>query len=300
MTEIHVGRRRAGRTALAALVVFPAACGRFDFDPEDRDRDRDGVPDWMDNCPDVANPDQHDEDRDRIGDACDLCPHLPSRVSGVNDGDQDHDGVGDDCDPDPDLCDQIVAFLTFQEPPGDWSVLPLAPDPAWSVTGDDGRFALDGSAVGMLTMPSPARATVQMEVSVFVKAVSSEDGQGVIRNVAIIDDYTPSTDSGLLFGLVVDNVAQAGDANLEIDSVQDGVPAGSLGGPRRVNDSLPGSYRILYTRRNITRTIEIPEVQVPSVMYDQARKSDGKIGVRARGTTDYLHYVIVVASCTSG
>lgn len=35
------------------------------------DRDRDGVPDFSDNCPDVANPDQRDVDGDGIGSACD-------------------------------------------------------------------------------------------------------------------------------------------------------------------------------------------------------------------------------------
>lgn len=300
VTRAHVGRRHLGRAVLAALVMFPAACGRFDFDPEHRDRDRDGVVDWIDNCPDVANPDQHDEDDDRIGDACDLCPHLHSRASGVNDGDQDGDGVGDDCDPDPDLCDQIVAFLTFHEPPRDWSVLPPAPDRAWDVTGDDGLFTLSGSAVGMLTMPSPDRTTVQMEVGVTVDEVSSDLGQGVIRNVGIVDDYAPGTDSGLLFGVVVDDLMQARDANLEIDGVQNGVPAGSYAGPLRVSDELPGSYRIRYTRRNSARTIELPgAVPAPRETYSQARGSDGKIGVRARGTTDRLHYVIVIASCVS-
>jgi hypothetical protein len=35
------------------------------------DRDHDGVPDFKDNCPDVANPDQADSDHNGIGDACD-------------------------------------------------------------------------------------------------------------------------------------------------------------------------------------------------------------------------------------
>ena len=39
--------------------------------PPPPDRDGDGVPDFQDNCPDVANPDQQDIDRDGIGTACD-------------------------------------------------------------------------------------------------------------------------------------------------------------------------------------------------------------------------------------
>jgi hypothetical protein len=39
------------------------------------DADGDGVCDWDDNCPSVANPDQADSDGDGLGDACDLaCP----------------------------------------------------------------------------------------------------------------------------------------------------------------------------------------------------------------------------------
>ncbi|UCG31675.1 MAG: right-handed parallel beta-helix repeat-containing protein, partial [Phycisphaerales bacterium] len=38
------------------------------------DTDGDGVPDTVDNCPDVANPDQADADGDGMGDACDAGP----------------------------------------------------------------------------------------------------------------------------------------------------------------------------------------------------------------------------------
>lgn len=39
--------------------------------PPPPDRDRDGVPDFQDNCPSVANSDQADIDRDGVGSACD-------------------------------------------------------------------------------------------------------------------------------------------------------------------------------------------------------------------------------------
>jgi large repetitive protein len=46
------------------------------IDPNDRDHD--GVPNDLDNCPDVANPDQADSDGDGKGNACDPCPNDPN------------------------------------------------------------------------------------------------------------------------------------------------------------------------------------------------------------------------------
>jgi hypothetical protein len=48
-----------------------------------RDDDHDGVPNYMDNCRNVANPDQNDSDHDGVGDACDRC-NLPSMCGGMN------------------------------------------------------------------------------------------------------------------------------------------------------------------------------------------------------------------------
>jgi hypothetical protein len=62
------------------------------------DSDVDGVPDWNDNCPAVANATQTDGDGDGVGDACDNCP------AEFNPGQEnaDGDGLGDLCDPDID------------------------------------------------------------------------------------------------------------------------------------------------------------------------------------------------------
>lgn len=73
------------------------------------DTDGDGVPDDMDNCPNIRNPDQTDSDGDGLGDACDddrdgdgvdndqdNCPDTPN----ADQGDVDQDGIGDACDPD--------------------------------------------------------------------------------------------------------------------------------------------------------------------------------------------------------
>ena len=58
------------------------------------DDDGDGVPDYLDNCTQVANPLQTDTDGDGAGDACDNCPASPN----PDQEDADGDGVGDACD----------------------------------------------------------------------------------------------------------------------------------------------------------------------------------------------------------
>jgi len=58
------------------------------------DLDADGVLDYRDNCPNLANPDQLDSDNDGLGNACDNCPAK----SNHDQKDTDGDGVGDVCD----------------------------------------------------------------------------------------------------------------------------------------------------------------------------------------------------------
>jgi len=61
------------------------------------DRDQDGVPDDVDNCPDIFNPEQEDSNGNGIGDACD--PDWPPAPGPP---DRDGDGVPDYADPWPD------------------------------------------------------------------------------------------------------------------------------------------------------------------------------------------------------
>ena len=67
---------------------------------EQIDSDGDGVPDCLDNCPDVPNRDQANTDESRgdpdsYGDACDNCPTRGNQSQADSDG----DGIGDACDP---------------------------------------------------------------------------------------------------------------------------------------------------------------------------------------------------------
>jgi hypothetical protein len=82
--------------------------------PDVPDEDNDGVPDYMDNCPKMANPDQADYDGDGTGDVCDTCPHLVNSQADDADGDL----VGDDCDPHPTgspTADCLLVFDSFSD-----------------------------------------------------------------------------------------------------------------------------------------------------------------------------------------
>ena len=85
LRQVSLEPGRGHFTLVTDLRAGPAA-------PRD-DRDGDGVPDAIDNCPDVPNPDQENSDGDRVGDACDDCLYLDND----DQADRDHDGVGDRC-----------------------------------------------------------------------------------------------------------------------------------------------------------------------------------------------------------
>jgi hypothetical protein len=283
-------------------VWFTAACGRLGFGvSDDGDRDGDGVSDSLDNCPDLANPSQHDEDRDGFGDACDHCPHLPS----ATDPDQDGDGVGDACDPNPGSPGDSLSFVSFEDAmlPDGWVATSFT-DP-WTLGDDVAAVTLGRDHVAMLTMASPDSEVISVETEVAVLGVSPYSVQdNVARNVAIIDDYDVATDSGFLFGLVIDDVGASQDAKLEILRVDDGSGTASYGAPPPTGALVqPGQpYHLRYTRTVDQRTSEVDGlVGAPSSARGEASIGGGagggpRIGVRARGTMDQFHYVVVIAS----
>jgi len=101
---------------IVPLVSHECICG---YDAQDRDLD--GIPRYLDNCPDVYNPDQDDSEEggeDGVGDACDNCPDVynPDQadseiVNGVVVG----DGVGDACDNCPDVRNPSMEFDPYHE-----------------------------------------------------------------------------------------------------------------------------------------------------------------------------------------
>jgi hypothetical protein len=80
-------------TNLARVVVVAAAAAGWllagctaNGGPQPDDRDHDGIPDEVDNCPDVYNPDQADSNHNGVGDACDtpvaVADHCTAAIIG--------------------------------------------------------------------------------------------------------------------------------------------------------------------------------------------------------------------------
>lgn len=122
-------------------IVMGDACapGVEYFDPE-HDSDGDGVPDILDNCPDVPNPDQLDSDDDGIGDACDNCPYAANPNQTVSPGNPTDDRgfvMGDACAPTPQnipICErQETEFERLK--PNIYISIDLSGSMGWSVGG---------------------------------------------------------------------------------------------------------------------------------------------------------------------
>ncbi len=95
------------------------------------DTDEDGIIDFIDNCPAIANENRGDADSDLSDDACDNCPNIYNlfQEDGDEDGigsdedncpvvenplqeDSDGDGLGDACDIDTDRSDMDRRSIT--------------------------------------------------------------------------------------------------------------------------------------------------------------------------------------------
>lgn len=144
------------------------------------DRDRDGVPDAVDNCPDLSNTDQDDLDEDARGDRCDAdldgdgidsefdnCPTVANRPQ----ADRNGDGVGDECQPDfdgdgvPDDVDNCLFALIGS------SANPDQRDTDGDGLGDRCDFDDDGDAVADVLDACP--------VAVSLACSTDRDGDGI-------------------------------------------------------------------------------------------------------------------------
>jgi hypothetical protein len=158
------------------VVIALAGCnGLLGIDPVTpamSDRDGDGIPDGIDNCPDVPNPLQVDRNpMDGIGDVCECTPNgLDTDHDGIDDGcdecvgpgptgnDSNHDGIDDGCEPCPtaigqdvdhdgidDGCDSCLLGGPHDE---DHDLVPDACDNCPGLANSNQAMAMDGDSIG--------------------------------------------------------------------------------------------------------------------------------------------------------
>jgi hypothetical protein len=139
------------------------------------DDDHDGIPNNVDNCPEVANPGQENEDGDAWGDACDLCPAYASTTQVDTDG----DGVGDACDPHPSTAgDHLMRFDGFHHGvPSDALISGTFAAVGDSVVGTSG----DINSILEWTYPPTKNLTISTSVTVTTVVA------GKIALVSIVD-----------------------------------------------------------------------------------------------------------------
>ena len=75
--EPRSGSYRSGRNLFAFVEPPPPPPRVIKPPPPPPDQDKDGVPDFQDNCPSVANPDQTDIDRNGVGAVCQGSQEFP-------------------------------------------------------------------------------------------------------------------------------------------------------------------------------------------------------------------------------
>jgi hypothetical protein len=160
--------------------------------PPPPDQDGDGIPDFEDNCPTVANKSQHDEDGDGIGDACDNCP-LVANYDQEDNG--DGDGVGDACDPHPThQGDCLIVFDSFVDATGfdsHWQLVYTAGTASVVQEGDDVAISGTATDAGLVALDAsrvPLAGLYDLEVSAEV-ALDAGAVVMLVSDLLDVNDY---------------------------------------------------------------------------------------------------------------
>lgn len=142
---------------------FPL-CAKNDsscFNPKDRDGD--GIPNAIDNCPDVANPDQKDTDGDGIGDLCDECPNeagipelngCPLKESKIKE-----------------LRDKMISGQIKDDAPVMTSGVVVGHGVNWKNAKKSGFFIQDGTEAGIYVYDTKVASTVDIGDKVTVSGI---------------------------------------------------------------------------------------------------------------------------------
>ena len=160
----------------------------------------DARPDAAADCTDPGGA--PDEDGDLVRDACDNCPHR-AQTTAADRVDLDGDGIGAQCDPNLFGPDEVVAFLAFNAPSPDLSLI-LGGQGAWGF--DDGDLILNGTVTQTAYLAALAAAVPQVTVEAEVTlpatlallAASSSRSVGVWANLDLTTPISPTPSGNLV------------------------------------------------------------------------------------------------------
>jgi hypothetical protein len=145
-------------TAQLGRYVYPVRNGQASTT---NDADGDGVPDALDNCPNVANPDQKDTNLNGIGDACESQVGVHSTAAFLQanlDGTTSAEPVNPAISQEPDINTRLQKIVDFRLSSG------LAADPATEAA----DLTSSAAALGLISAPA-----VDQVVSADAKTASS-------------------------------------------------------------------------------------------------------------------------------
>jgi hypothetical protein len=264
----------------AALEVDAAEAGIAD-------RDGDGVPDAIDNCPDMPNPDQSNVDGDALGDACDPCPIDADNT------DLDGDGVPGLCDPHPDtIGDKIVAFQTFHGAiPSTWQVVGTG---TITATGDGAVFTDTANQTAALVAPVTAPfGNGMIMASVIVD--ETPGGNNVRPALTLGLPYNPATDRGILCQLHAPNPGSMTGREVSLfDSLANMEPANN-----QFVWATATPYRLTMIRNGTSYLCSATDgngVVKAANGGTNSTPAQSEVAVVASGTSAHVAWVLVVSS----
>jgi hypothetical protein len=275
--------------------------------PDAMDSDHDGVPDQIDNCPNVSNPDQRDHDGDGVGDICDNCPHIANPLQ----QDNDEDNVGDACDPRPATSgDRIALFEGFYDDgpglPANWGAA-IGDTSTWSRSGG-WLHQTDGAAVTRMVgwmNADYANEAIDTRVRIDeVPAMGANPDTGV-RTAGVFTGYLQSAGGDRYFlcvgrGDVVTNPPAptadiyflAGTSSYPGDSLDFG---GALAGATYPLSLAMGDVGTTQNPASISRCIVGAPAGTLTLNQSQGLilQAKGPAGVRTNGVKASFDYVVV-------
>jgi hypothetical protein len=210
--------------------------------PEDRDGD--GIPNEMDNCPDVSNADQANEDGDKFGDACDPCPI----VADDNPVDSDGDGVADACDPHPNTPgDKIAVFTGFNAGvPGTWQMM-------GSITPGTGEITITDPAGGFTSAVPPIGPIGNATISAGV--IADQTVGNLDSDIVLFLPYDPTMGEGILCGLYAPDAGSSSGRYVDLYDT----PAMQDRGKANYGWSTGTAYKLSLTRTGTNYTCTATE-----------------------------------------